>query len=291
MTQLNDHAIEQLLINGRLVKNYKKNQNAVRDLRVQPASFDMTVGSIYRVPSSSKNDWTVSGQETGESCVLQPGETILVQSAEELDVPQEIAGLGSPPASLSSKGMLMVSPGHIDPGYNGHLLFTLINMGKEPLPIKQSEPIFTTVWFYLSAKPEIPYDKVKALAPASLSPKGRIHEYLGKLSNDFLNVDSRATTKAKNVVFTYGGWSILIGVLFTILIAIAPNLMSMIVGDEKEISDLKKTTLILQSDIKEMKDNVTLNTQKEQIEKIQKELADMNQSLSKLEISKKKSEN
>lgn len=64
-------------------------------------------------------------------------------------MPAKLAGIGFPPTSVSAKGVLMTNPGHVDPGFIGHLQFTLINMGKDRFTLAQADRIVTLLLFEL----------------------------------------------------------------------------------------------------------------------------------------------
>ena len=86
---------------------------------VQPSSLDLTIGFIY-VPDTP-NGRPGSLSTAAIEHVLTPGQTAIVATAEEFNFPSDIAAFGFPPTRISSNGILMTNPGHIDPGFKGHV--------------------------------------------------------------------------------------------------------------------------------------------------------------------------
>ena len=90
----------------------------------------------------------------------------------------------------------MTNPGHLDPGYEGHLHLTAINMGRESFEIRDGELIVTVVIFELASEPRSDFaSRYKGLSPSSIS-QGQ----LDRLSADFANVQERATKIASDAV-------------------------------------------------------------------------------------------
>src|SRR5437762_6955348 len=82
---------------------------------IQPSSVDLHIGQIF-LPEVKKNK---SGSEESplQSYILDAGHTAVVTTAEKCSLPNNVAGIGFPPDTVSSQGILMTNPGHIDPGY------------------------------------------------------------------------------------------------------------------------------------------------------------------------------
>src|SRR5438094_9876722 len=112
---------------------------------VQPSSIDLHVGQIF-LPETKEGD---PGHENTplDSYVLEAGHTAVVITRESFSLPNDIAGIGFPPDSVSSQGILMTNPGHIDPGYKGTLRFTLINMGRKRFSLRAGDSIVTVLLF------------------------------------------------------------------------------------------------------------------------------------------------
>lgn len=155
---------------------------------VQPCSVDLHVGEVF-VPAAEPGAQGSEGQGI-DQLDLEPGHTAVIATLEELKLPSTIGALGSPPTRVSfNHGLLMVNPGHIDPGFAGKLRLIVINMGRKPVRLKRNQPIVTLVFFELSAQPRRTY------LARTQGPVVR-QTVLDQLSPDFLNVEERAQTIA-----------------------------------------------------------------------------------------------
>jgi deoxycytidine triphosphate deaminase len=107
------------------------------------------IGNIY-LPGSigSVNG---SADKPVELFALEPGQTAIVSTVEELALTEEIAAIGFPPSKVSVQGLLMTNPGHIDPGYSGPLRFTVINMGKSSYVLRRNDAIVTVLFIQLQS--------------------------------------------------------------------------------------------------------------------------------------------
>ncbi|AXI45845.1 hypothetical protein C1J03_07245 [Sulfitobacter sp. SK012] len=158
---------------------------------IQASSLDLSVGEIY-FPTSKKMDeeHTLRG-ETGYR--LAAGDSIVIETLEELSLKENISGICFPPARLARDGLLMTNPGHIDPGFSGKLTFTLINFGREECSLRKGDPISTFLFFDLGPGAQVPYNE---RLPKTEPKSGKIPRILNKLSPDFANFSERAENAA-----------------------------------------------------------------------------------------------
>lgn len=129
--------------NGRLIKKADRKS-------VEPCSYDMKIGTIFR-DGQIVNE---SHPKANEQVMVQPGEVISVFTLEELDLPNNIAATAFAMNSQSSRGLLVLNPGHIDPGFEGPLTVKALNLRKVPLALSRVDPIFTVVFERLPEKTE-----------------------------------------------------------------------------------------------------------------------------------------
>ena len=161
---------------------------------VQPASLDLTIGKIAIPPEVPGGDVTVLD---GPGHVLRAGETVVVETRENVSLSSEIAGFGFPPAEVSTKGILMTNPGHIDPGFSGRLKFTLINMGRADFSLVHKGPIATVLLFELSGPATKDYKQRRPVQGASSSS---IEDVAKVLARDFVEFRSSARAVAKEEI-------------------------------------------------------------------------------------------
>jgi deoxycytidine triphosphate deaminase len=129
-------------------------KDAIKNWRpkgVQPASYDMAIGTIFR------GGEIINGQHTKakDPVIIQPGEVVSMLTLEELDLPDNVAGTAYAMNAQSSEGLLVLNPGHVDPGYKGALSVVALNLRKVPLALQLGDNIFTIVFNRL-AQPSTP---------------------------------------------------------------------------------------------------------------------------------------
>src|SRR5687768_6762724 len=125
MSLLNDQALHKLATEN-IISGGPSQRWEGKDDPIQASSIDLHIGKIF-VPGEYESD---GGPAWKKMLSLTHGRTAVLETMEELRVPNEYAAIGFPPSHVSSKGLLMTNPGHVDPGYSGSMRFTVINMAK-----------------------------------------------------------------------------------------------------------------------------------------------------------------
>src|SRR2546425_12965916 len=70
----------------------------------------------------------------GEPYALQAGHFVLGKTFEYVSLPKDIVGLLEGRSSVGRQGLMVhVTAGVVDPGFSGHLVFELANVGKMPI--------------------------------------------------------------------------------------------------------------------------------------------------------------
>ena len=132
----------------------------------------------------------------------------------------------------------MTNPGHIDPGYVGHLHFTLINMGKEEFALNRGDVLVSLLLFRLSQ--EVTSDWLGRHDYRVEEPS--IQEYLDSLSPDFMDYKNKSEAIAKNQVqkaeFSIKMWSVLTPIIVALITGAIAYLGS-ISKMEKEMVELR----------------------------------------------------
>ena len=133
---------------------------------VQPSSIDLHVGEIF-LPGNSPT--AVVPHKEYE---LPPGHSVIVVIHEVLDIPADIGAAAFPLAGRGQRGLLMMNPGHIDPGYEGKLWFSFINLGRESFLLSQGHRVATVLFWSLSAGSERPWKgRCGPEVPMALRPR------------------------------------------------------------------------------------------------------------------------
>ena len=94
------------------------------------ATYDLRVGKKYR------NHLKQDGKDLapGGKITLKPSETVIIQTEEWVHFPQCMFGYLIPRVSLLQDG-ISNTLSKIDPGYQGHLIVTVFNLGKKKVEL------------------------------------------------------------------------------------------------------------------------------------------------------------
>lgn len=188
MSLMIDSVLRTEIAAGKLIKNID-----IADLQkvVRGCAIDLHIGDIYRPGVISGADGS-AGNPLKLQVTLNEGETAIIQTYESFILDSSHAAFAFPASSVSVQGLLMTNPGHIDPGYQGPLHVTVINMGRQPYTLLPGQRFLRAFIHDLhsnvaSPKPPTPPNPVR-------------QELLDKLSPDFLSVNERTIKSAKREV-------------------------------------------------------------------------------------------
>jgi len=170
---------------------------------IQPCSIDLHVGEIY-IPGA-KRGRPGSTDDGRIEYLLESGHSVIVRSLEELHVPRNIGAIALPPSRLSSRGIFIANFGHVDPGYNGHMRFTIINMGRAPYTLRRGGDVITLLFFSIQACEASWSDRNREMRPIR-------QEEVNVLAKDFADLNNRMRTIAKTVI-GQSGWKFLLGTI------------------------------------------------------------------------------
>ncbi len=211
-----------------------------KDSPVQGCSLDLHIGDIY-LPGKKQDE--IGGTQNSKLDVeLETGATAVVTTKERLHLPGDVAGFGFPPSRVSFRGLLMTNPGHVDPGYEGVMRFTVINMAKEAYHLKRGDRIVRLLLFRM--------DKAAHADWRQRNPEGShppAQTEINLLSEDFVDVEKRAERIARK----HGAKvSALIAGGLTLLTAFLGLVSSGHLFRNADIEDLKKRQVIVDYDLK-----------------------------------------
>jgi deoxycytidine triphosphate deaminase len=249
---LNDKQLNERLDNGKLViEGLDRNREPyTKESLVQPASIDLTIGNIYEPGAESGKPG--SPEQPRERLSLKQGETAMVQTREHCKLPKDIGAIGFPPSSVSARGLLMTNPGHVDPGYDGHLSFTVINMGKDAFELVPKAQIVTVLFFELEDVQQ-EYGKGGNVKP----------EVLAGLSKEFLDVSEKARKAAQGEEAK----TRLMGLLVPLLVAVAAVVATYLTTNDANQDQINA----LESDVATLKETVEFD---ERLDKLEQSPAD-----------------
>jgi dCTP deaminase len=211
---------------------------------IQPCSVDLHIGSI-QMPAEVKGGTTRKVEHQGEEIVLSTGETAVVTTTESLNMPDTVAGIGFPPSHVSIKGLLMTNPGHVDPGYEGPMHFTVINMAREPYTLRIGDTICTLLFFRFTEKVEADW---KARVPQA--NRNRAVD-VDRLAKDFVNVTGRARRIAKDAVAKAAFYSGIIALAVTLLSQTLPYWLG-------GVEETKRNNAVMAKQIEELERRISV---------------------------------
>lgn len=156
---LSKQEIIQRINAGELILNPQRNSENIP--MVEHASYDLRAGIAIWKPEGKKVSRKSLVQfdpdlgECGQPFVtIQPGQMMFIISFEEIRLPKNICGIVFSRNNLSRAGILALNTGHIDPGYQGHIVIRLINLRAVPYTLTLGTPIYSIVFNKLSYEDE-----------------------------------------------------------------------------------------------------------------------------------------
>ncbi len=136
---------------------------------LQPSSVDLHLDHRFRVfrnnryafidPRSPQPDLTeLLSIENDEPFILHPGEFVLGQTIEWVELPDDLVARLEGKSSLGRLGLLIHSTaGYVDPGWKGTLTLELSNVANLPITLYAGMRIGQISFFRMSAPVERPY--------------------------------------------------------------------------------------------------------------------------------------
>ncbi|MGE4423600.1 MAG: hypothetical protein AB7D39_15000 [Pseudodesulfovibrio sp.] len=109
---------------------------------VESGAYELTMGDAYY----STDCDTRQSLRNNDQFKISPGQFALLETREVIRVPLGAIGLISIKAKIKFKGLVNVSGFHVDPGYEGKLVFSVYNAGGNDIYLSRQKPIFL-IWF------------------------------------------------------------------------------------------------------------------------------------------------
>lgn len=117
---------------------------------VDCAAYTLHVGNEFyvspdrKMPSPQRH--TVQSLEHEEAFTIPPGQFAFLVTEESVRVPDDAIAFISIKARLKFNGLIDISGFHVDPGYHGRLLFSVLNAGPRPIHLRHNQPVFL-IWY------------------------------------------------------------------------------------------------------------------------------------------------
>jgi dCTP deaminase len=119
--------------------------------KVDCASYRLALGGEAFVTSDLRLDDTPNkglkiDLEMGQQCRIPPGQFAFLLTEERVVVPNDAIAFISMRARYKFRGLVNVSGFHVDPGWNGHLIFAVYNAGPTPIVLSRGTDLFL-IWY------------------------------------------------------------------------------------------------------------------------------------------------
>ena len=89
---------------------------------------------------------------------IPPGQFAQLLTLETIEMPHDAIGFISLRTGRKSGGLINVSGFHVDPGYEGRLIFSVFNAGTGPIIISYGDPVFALWLASLDGRADVGYD-------------------------------------------------------------------------------------------------------------------------------------
>lgn len=161
---LSDGSIIEYLANGNLVIDPIDDEQ-----QIQPSSVDLRLDTSFQVfdrhhrevidPLEASADLTEHRViDKDEIFVLHPGEFVLANTIERVELPPYLAGQLGGKSSLGRLGLVIhATAGFIDPGFQGTLTLELSNVATMPIRLRYGMKICQITFWMLDRHAQRPY--------------------------------------------------------------------------------------------------------------------------------------
>lgn len=201
--------------------------------RIKGCSINLSIGEIYE-PGVEESKPGSANKPRTLTYILKQGQTAVVKTKELFDLDAKHAAFVFPASAVSMQGLLMTNPGHVDPGYRGHLHVTVVNMGRQPFALVPGDRLLKAILIELDQDVQTPYAN-----PTNGNPTIN-DELLAKLSPDFLDFQDRAKRAAETVVQLRLNSAQLLQFVIPALFALIASVATAYITNVSMVSDFEK---------------------------------------------------
>lgn len=152
---------------------------------LRSSSYDVKVGRVIGP----------DGKEHAPPYSLEPQKMVVVVSTDKVQLTDDVVGYASPKTSLHNEGVLALSTGILDPGYEGYISSMLINFGRESYKLTDNSS-FLRLTFHEIMKPDEDTEAGQAYAQA-------VQGFRNEYNSNFTNYLSSRKDLAKKLPETF----------------------------------------------------------------------------------------
>lgn len=117
------------------------------------ASYDLRLGSEVLITPEKHPKQLKEGQTLN----IEPGQFAVLTTKEYLEMPEDLLGFITVRFKYKSKGLVNISGFHVDPGFEGKLVFSVYNTGPSTVTLRSGDKVFSI--FFAKIHPKTRYEK------------------------------------------------------------------------------------------------------------------------------------
>jgi len=159
--------------------------------RLKNGAYELSLGS--QVFQTGTKPRAIKNLTKKEKIYIEPGQFALLLTEEKVKIPNEKIAFISIKASVKFNGLVNVSGFHVDPGFEGKLLFSVYNAGPSTIVLSQGTSYFP-IWIAElsesqtyhgthSGQDQIPDDPVRALSQGELASPNELSKRIDEVKN------------------------------------------------------------------------------------------------------------
>jgi len=201
----------------------ESNEDILKKLQSQESKngvvIDLRLGAEYFL-SGEKHAKKLS--EENPYLTINSGEFALLTTCEIIHVPKDLIGFISMRFGKKSGGLINISGFHVDPGYNGIIIFSVYNAGPKPLTLEYKDDVFMIIFSTISKSVDEPVKTYQN--QMHLSPKHWAH-LVGNQPVSVMSLDTRISKLENWNKLTVGLAIVLGGTILTLALTTVFNFL------------------------------------------------------------------
>ena len=132
---------------GNKISNNQSVIVGFREAQIDVNAYNLRMGGDYYVTGNATEEGKFDTKLIdNEQFIIPAGHSAYLISEETLKIPNDVMAFISMRTGTKFKGLINVSGFHVDPGYEGQLIYAVYNAGPSDICIRKGEEIFK-IWF------------------------------------------------------------------------------------------------------------------------------------------------
>jgi dCTP deaminase len=196
-----------------------------KESRIDRASYRLRVGpEVYVSPTGEPDDPRNKPKtqlKEGQGFTVPAGQFGFILTEESIKVPQGAIAFISMRAGYKFQGLVNVSGFHVDPNYDGRLVFSVFNAGPGPVHLSRGEECFLIFYADLDRPEEVGVKKGYNAIPSSLTGPiaGGVQSFaalLSKINENDKKLTDRVNTLEREQAVVKWALALAVGALLTV---------------------------------------------------------------------------